>query len=50
MNVSSTNLFPSVQTPGASVPIIGARGPAGRGAVPQGGGYAWGSGRPLGSD
>lgn len=46
----SANLFPSPQVAVGGVPIIGARGAAGRGAVPQGGGYAWGTGRPLGTE
>jgi len=44
------NLFPSPQVAVGGVPIIGARGAAVRGAVPQGGGYAWGTGRPLGTE
>ncbi|KAG3097497.1 hypothetical protein PI124_g5371 [Phytophthora idaei] len=45
-----TNLFPSPQVTAGGVPSIGARGAAGRGAVPGAGGYAWGTGRPLGTD
>ncbi|KAL4152583.1 hypothetical protein PRNP1_009511 [Phytophthora ramorum] len=45
------NLFPSPQVAVGGVPIIGARGAAGRGAAPQGGGgYAWGTGQTLGTD
>ncbi|RLN54555.1 hypothetical protein BBJ29_003990 [Phytophthora kernoviae] len=45
------SFFPSPQVAaGGAVPIIGARDPAGRGAAPMGGGYAWGTGRPLGTD
>lgn len=43
----SVRLFPSPQTFGAT-PIIGARGPAAA-AQQGGGGYAWGTGRPLGA-
>lgn len=50
MAMNSVRLFPSPQAFGAT-PIIGARGAGAAPAAPgqQGGGYAWGTGRALGS-